>query len=169
MITIEYFKKVCKDTLGENNCRFEYVKDPPDGDIYIVSVQCWYKDENTQFLREERKVASIFVYEDGSSLVCVKPYGKHDSYGTEWRFKFKRLMKKHTLVYRKYDRLMEEMAMDFKNIFANTEESIYFLFKTIYGTEWGPAAYQMASNLLETMRLRDRKATIEGGDNAQST
>lgn len=169
MITIDYFKKICCDTLGEKNCRFEYIKEPPDGDIYIMSVQCWFKNEKTQFALEERKVASIFLYEDGSSLVCVKPYGKHDSYGTEWRFKFKRLMKKHTLVYIKYDRLIEEMAMDFKNMFGNTEESIYSLFRSIYGLEWPPAAYQMASNLLETMRLRDRRATIEGGDNAQST
>jgi hypothetical protein len=78
-------------------------------------------------------------------------------------------MKKHTLVYVKYDRLIEEMAMDFKNMFGNTEESIYSLFRSIYGMEWHPAAYQMASHLVEVMRLRDRKATIEGGDNAQST
>ena len=162
MISIDYFKNVCCDTLGVSNCRFEYIRNPKPEEGYLMYVQCWFKDNDGQLFLEERNVANIFLYEDGTSLVCIRPYASIDCHCTKWRFEFKRLMKKHTVVYRKYGELIASIAKDFKDKFRNTEESIYYLFKMIYDSEWPPAAYQMAERLLETMRLRDRKSTIEG-------
>lgn len=95
MITIDQFKKVCKDILGDVNCYFSESRVHEDSlDDFTRVIVCEATIDGYDY--NERSVAELFVYDNGTSMARVYDVDAPIPYPSENVFKFKSDLKKYT-------------------------------------------------------------------------
>lgn len=96
MITIEQFKKICREILGEINCSFSENKLREDSpEVFTRFIICEAAIDGYDY--NQRAVAELIVYDNGTSIARVYDVDSPIPYPSENRFKFKSDLTKYTV------------------------------------------------------------------------
>jgi hypothetical protein len=95
MITIDQFKKICREILGEINCSFSENKLREDAlEDFTRVIICEAAIDGYDY--NQRAVAELIVYDNGTSITRVYDVDSPIPYPSENVFKFKSDLKKYT-------------------------------------------------------------------------
>ena len=163
MISPQFFQETCKKILGANKCTFKRVEPNTEylGDCTIYQIDCYFSRDGQG---KQYKIASYYLHTDGSGLACVAKYGvPNRSTGTEWRFRFKKILKKEAETYIYFHQKISKFAREFNREFNGTDESLLCFLMSACGTDKWPVFITRMAEYLERKKQTADEQTAEEG------
>lgn len=163
MISPQFFQETCKKILGANKCTFKRVEPDTEylGKSTIYQIDCYFSRDGQG---KQYKIASYYLHTDGSGLACASKYGVPcRSTGTEWRFRFKKILQKEAETYIYFHQKINKFAREFNREFNGTDESLLCFLMSACGTDkWPGFITRMAEYLERKKQAVEEQPAKEG-------